>query len=155
MRNLLLLLFTVFAFGLNAQYIIFEDFQDDDVWDASNVIIDPDDTDTEWVSYDEDGLSDANSRPQNWFLTTDFLYNTDISPTDPVDSNLVMASSSWLTGFLPGNRNYLILPPVDVQGSYVFNWSAGPFQGPRYCDGYTVQVNTSGDNLAEDFTDII
>ncbi len=158
MRNLLFIAFAFFALGLSAQSVVIsEDFQDEDFWgDPDNIAIDPDDTDSDWVSFDSDGLSDANGRPQNWFLTLDFIYNTDISPVDPVDSNLVMASSSWLAGYAPGNLNYLILPPVDVTGAdFTFTWSAAPFQGPRFMDGYEVRVSTSGDNLAEDFTDVL
>ncbi|MEM7161542.1 MAG: T9SS type A sorting domain-containing protein [Bacteroidota bacterium] len=155
MRNLLLILVAFFTFGLNAQVILSEDFQDTDFWeDDSNYEIDPDDTDTDWVLFDSDGLADANDRPQNWALYVDWLWGTANEPA--TDTNFVLGSSSWLAGFLPGNLNYLILPPIEVTGSdFTFSWKSAPIQGPRYADGYTIRVSTSGDNVADDFTDIL
>ena len=156
MKNLLLIVFTFFAVQAISQTVILsEDFQDPDAFEA-DLEIDPDDTDTGWVSFDSDGLADANGRPQNWYLTFDFIFSTDNPPVDPPDSNIVMASSSWLDGYLPGNLNYLITPPIEVNSAdYTLSWEGATFQGPRYMDGYTVRANTSGDNLAEDFTDIL
>lgn len=159
MKNLLLICFTFFAIQASSQIVLFEDFQDTEAWDLDNVIIDPDDTDTEWVSYDEDGIPPNDpSDPGNWYQGFDLGYaNYDIGGPDPdPDSNLVMVSISWLQGFDPGNVNYLITPPIEVNNAdYTLTWSSAPFQGPRYMDGYTVRVNTSGDNLAEDFDTIL
>ena len=155
MKNLLLICFTFFTIQASSQIVFSEDFQDVEFWeDDSNYEIDPDDTDTDWVLYDSDGLPDANARPQNWALYVDVLWGTDNEPA--TDTNFVMGSSSWLAGFLPGNLNYMILPPINVNNAdYVFSWKSAPLQGPRYIDGYSIRVSTSGDNVAEDFTDIL
>lgn len=159
MKNLLVFAFVLFAFTVTSQTVIIsEDFQDIDMWDIGNVIEDPDDTDDEWVSFDLDGIPTDNGNPGNWFLDFDLGYgNYDIGGPEPdPDSNLVMVSMSWLQNYDPNNENYLITPPIEVNAAdYTVTWSTAPFQGPRYMDGYTVRVNTSGDNLAEDFNDII
>jgi len=57
---------------------------------------------------------------------------------------------------LSGNLNFLILPPVTIESqNAVFSWSSAPIQGPRYADGYSVRVSTSGDNCPDDFTDVL
>jgi hypothetical protein len=104
--------------------------------------------DTVWVNYDQDGLADANGRPQEWYWSPGGF-----AMVDSVDACLF--SSSWLTGFLPGNRNWLITPPIDIiDANAVLSWASAPRQTPLYVDGYTVVVSTT-DNIEASFTDTL
>lgn len=106
-----------------------------------------------WTNFDEDGLSDANGRPQEWYLTTPFADGDTLTPTGGL--NFVASSSSWLTGYLPGNRNWIMTPSFNVADSTTrLFWSSAPFQTPLYIDGYTVRVSTT-DNNETSFTDVI
>lgn len=106
----------------------------------------PSGDDETWINFDLDGLSDANGRPQEWFWSEGY-------GEDSVNS--VFGSSSWLTGYLDGNRNYLILPPLEiVDTTAMLYWKAYPFQGPRYVEGYSVLVSTAT-NLETDFSDVL
>jgi len=70
-------------------------------------------------------------------------------------TNFVAVSLSYLNGFLPGNRNWLILPPTEItDDSYMLSWKSAPSQLPRYMDGYTVLVSTT-DNFLTSFTDTL
>jgi hypothetical protein len=125
--------------------LLFEDFTVDP---TANYAAFNGGTDTGWVNMDLDGLADANGRPQEWYWSPGgFAF------VDSVDACLF--SSSWLTGFLPGNRNWLITPPLDIiDASAVLSWASAPRQTPLYVDGYTVMVSTS-DNLEASFTDTL
>ena len=103
--------------------------------------------DPTWINLDFDGLADANCRPQEWFLTSGYAV---------VDStNIVLGSSSWLAGFLPGNRNYFISPQVSLgNDASELRWKSASRQTPLYIDGYAVVVSTT-DNLETSFTDTI
>ncbi len=104
--------------------------------------------DTQWVNFDADALSDANGRPQEWFWSEGAF-----ADVDSVDACLF--SSSWLTGFLPGNRNWLFTPPIQiVDASAVLSWESAPRQTPLYIDGYSVLVSTT-DNIETSFTDTL
>jgi hypothetical protein len=104
--------------------------------------------DLTWVNFDADGLPDANNRPQEWFWS-----DAGFSTIDENDGCLF--SSSWLAGFLPGNRNWLMTPPIQiVDASAMLYWSSAPRQTPLYLDGYTVLVSTT-DNIEASFTDTI
>ena len=101
-----------------------------------------------WINLDFDGLADANARPQEWYLTLGFA--------DADSSNIVLGSSSWLTGLLPGNRNYFISPKANIgsAGTPMLTWKSAPRQTPLFLDGYHVLVSTT-DNLESSFTDTI
>ncbi len=72
MKNLYFLTLVLFSISSSAQILIHADFQDTDFWNnPDNYATDPDDTDTDWVLYDSDGLPDANGRSQNWALYVD------------------------------------------------------------------------------------
>ncbi len=151
-KSLLALIFVGAATFASAQIIISEDFQDPENF---NPVAVPDDAEPEdWVNVDSDGLTDANARPQEWFITEDFKYI--IEPYD-LDTNLTLGSSSWLEGFLPGNRNYIILPEIEVTGDLVLSWSSSTRQGPRYADGYSVLVSPDADiaDVTTSFTDVL
>lgn len=104
--------------------------------------------DPNWINLDFDGLPDANARPQEWFLTLGYA--------DADSSNIVLGSSSWLAGFLPGNKNYFISPQVHIgtSGTPMLSWKSAPRQTPLYVDGYAVVVSTTN-NLETSFTDTI
>ncbi|NND95568.1 MAG: T9SS type A sorting domain-containing protein [Flavobacteriales bacterium] len=156
MNKILLALLTIgLAFSSQAQIILEQDFQGFDEGGDIPFIEEPDDAEAEdWLSVDLDNIEDANARPQNWYGTTDFRYSVEESPED---TNFVMASSSWLTGFAPGNRNYLISPEIAVEDGYVLNWSSGVFQTPRYADGYSVAVSPDADmaDLESNFSEVL
>ena len=104
--------------------------------------------DTQWVNFDADGLPDDNGRPQEWFWSEGAF-----ADVDSVDACLF--SSSWLDGFLPGNRNWLMTPPIQiVDASATISWASAPRQTPLYVDGYSVLVSTT-DNIETSFTDTI
>lgn len=108
---------------------------------------------TDWVNLDLDNAEANASAPGDWYVTTDFHHeNVEVIG----DSNMVMASQSWLVGFAPGNSNLLITPEIEVPSSgYVLRWTSGVFQTPRYADGYRVLISPDAvmaDDLA-DFTD--
>ena len=107
-----------------------------------------------WVNLDADGLEDANDRPQNWYAALDLAQIT-LDSIGPNDTNVVAGSSSWLQGFLDGNRNWLITPPIFIADDQAtLHWKSAPRQGPRYMDGYSVLISTS-ENIPESFTDTV
>ncbi|MEL6865003.1 MAG: T9SS type A sorting domain-containing protein [Bacteroidota bacterium] len=133
--------------------LLFQDFQGD--LDNILTIPDPDSLGTNnWINWDEDGLADANDRPQDWSFYTDLRYlTTDSIP--PTDTNFVFGSSSWLQGFADGNRNWLVLPAIQVvDDQATLHWKSQPFQGPRYMDGYSVLVAVES-YAPDDFTDTL
>lgn len=104
--------------------------------------------DTVWVNFDSDGLPDANGRPPEWFWS-----DVGFASADTLDGCIF--SSSWLAGFLPGNRNYLITPPIYIADATAeLHRKSAPRQTPRYIDGYTVMVSTT-DNMESSFTDTL
>ncbi|MCS7074496.1 MAG: choice-of-anchor J domain-containing protein, partial [Bacteroidia bacterium] len=85
---------------------------------------------------DDDGLDDANNRPQEFFPFVD------LQTTTPGDTNIVAAASSWFNP--PGiSDNKLITPGINITGTdYVLQWKSAPFEGPAYTDGYKVVIST-------------
>lgn len=147
MKKLLLLLISLPVLQLNAQNdtLLYENFDVDPTatWLPVN-----NGNDLDWVNYDQDGLADANNRPQSWYWG-----DVGFSTIDGLDGCLY--SSSWLTGFLPGNRNYLITPPIYIaDANATLSWASAPYQTPLYVDGYSVLVSTT-DNLESSFTDVL
>jgi len=130
--------------GYAQDVLLYQDFssEDDILVTAPSGNDDP-----SWINFDFDGLADANGRPQEWYATFGFAI------PDTLDT--VYASSSWLAGFLPGNRNYLITPKLNLgAGTATLSWKSAPYQTPLYIDGYAVVVSTT-DNLESSFTDTI
>lgn len=129
--------------------LLFNGFQTD-----FETLIFPNGNDTVWINLDEDGLADDNNRPQDWYITTDWGQET-VPPGE--DTNFVAASSSWLEGFLDGNRNWLITPPIVISDDQAtLHWKSAPFQGFRYMDGYTVYISSAtNDPSTGDFGDPI
>ncbi len=156
MKKLLLLAFiAVWAVSFNAQVLLDQDWQGFANGGDISIVEEPDDAEEgDWVSYDEDVLEDGspNERPGNWYGSLDLGY---FPTTEIADTNFVMASSSWMLGFAPGNRNWLISPLVEVVDGAVLRWSSSVFQTPRYADGYSVWISPTGDmtELEGDFTD--
>jgi len=147
---LLFLLSNIAAAQLDT--ILFENFQVDPF---PTMISSSSGSDTSWVNFDEDGLATAfgTEASKRWFWDEFF--------TDPFDSitgvnNYIGASLSFLDGGALGNRNWLILPPVEVQDdSYMLHWQSAPNQMPRYMDGYVVLTSSSGNNTDTDFNDTL
>lgn len=153
--KLFVLLLLVCPLAINAQEdtLIFKDFQDQQI--DPDVISFPEGTEENWVNFDEDFFEDANSRPQDWYISVDQAQLVLSDSIAPADTNFVLSSSSWLQGFLDGNRNWLMTPPIEiVDDQATFHWKSAPFQGPRYCDGYSVLVSTGG-NFPSDYTDTL
>lgn len=145
--------FLSFSFSLHAQIdtVLFENFQIDVFQLMDN---EPTGNNVNWVNFDEDGL------PTN-LGTEESMQWLGVQPqAGSVDSitgeiNFVASSSSFLDGFLPGNRNWLITPPQEIaDDSYVFSWKSAPGQLPRYMDGYQVLISTTDNNLSS-FTDTL
>ena len=154
-KTLLALLCVGFVASASAQVVVSQDFQDYQNFEWETI---PDDAAPEdWINYDADALPDANptQRPQDWFVTDDFRY---LIEEYDVDTNFMMSSSSWLEGFLPGNRNFLILPEIDVDDeTLVISWTSSTRQGPRYADGYSLVVSPDAEvaDPESNFTDYL
>jgi len=132
--------------------LLHEDFQDQ-VLEPEPITF-PMGEDETWVNWDADAIPAAQSRPGDWYVDYDQaqLESDTIAPTD---TNFVFGSSSWLEGFEPGNRNWLIMPPLDiVDDQATFHWKSASFQGPRYLDGYSILVSTT-ENFESSFTDTL
>ncbi|MGB3618138.1 MAG: DUF4397 domain-containing protein [Catalinimonas sp.] len=101
-----------------------------------------------WRNVDEDGLTPNFPDLENWAFGE--------ATTSSSDSNeRVALSLSWLEGFAPGNRNWLITPQVSVANEFVvLRHRSMPAQVGLYQDGYTILVSTTGNNLAA-FTDTL
>jgi hypothetical protein len=148
MKNLLIvgvLSCAVFSAKGQNDTLLYENF---DVDPTANYVLFNSGNDTVWVNFDADALPDGNGRPQEWFYSPGGF-----ATVDSVDACLF--SSSWLANFLPGNRNWLITPPIEiVDANASLSWNAAPRQTPRYVDGYSVLVSTS-DNFEASFTDTL
>ena len=154
----LFLALTFSSYGQLCDTTLFEDFQD------TNLVQIPENDpqfegDSVWVNLDEDAIptqldQDGVKTPQFWFYNVDFRYTpNEVIP--PNDTNWVFASTSLLANFLDGNRNWLITPPIPITcPDAVLQWKSGPWQGPRYMDGYKVLLSTTGYFL-EDFRDTL
>lgn len=152
------LLFALLFNALHAQIVdtvLFENFQAEED-PVPNWPLFPSGNDTTWVNCDADGLTPFDGDPVSyqWF-SSEFFYNA----LDSVSgiTNYCIASLSYMEGFEPGNRNWLIMPPIEVtDNSYTLHWKSAPFQLPRYIDGYSVLVSTDGNDLfdgSNPFTD--
>lgn len=114
----------------------------------------PTGNDTVWVNYDQDGLPSILNTPETKRWAWDQFFT---GATDPVtgEVNYSAISYSYLQNSLPGNRNWLITPPVHIgEAGYTLSWKSSPSQLPRYMDGYIVLVSTSG-NLPASFADTL
>lgn len=99
-----------------------------------------------WPNLDLDGHTDANGRPDEWYI------RFEEQSTTPGDTNWVATSSSWFTSLQTAN-NWLILDAVTIcDPSFVLRWWSAPFEGPTYLDGYTVYLSPTGSALPNDFT---
>lgn len=127
--------------------LLFEDFEGGDQIPYIVVNAPSGNDDPNWINFDEDGIADGNARPQEWFPLFGFA---------TVDSStIVYGSSSWLAGFAPGNRNWLITPSMYIgDATAQLSWYSAPRQTPLYLDGYQVLVSTNG-NLESNFTNVL
>ena len=146
MKKIILLLFILStAFYAKAQNdtLLYDNFDVDNSLDWSPF---NNGNDTVWVSFDVDGLADANGRPQNWYWSPNAFGGN--------DSTGCVFSSSWFN-IIAASDNYFITPPiVIVDNAAVLNWKSAPRQTPRYLDGYEILVSTT-DNFEPSFTDTI
>lgn len=121
----------------NCDTILFEDFQSQAI-PAS------------WLNWDLDGLTDANGRPQDWFITADF------ETTTGTDTNWVAAASSWFNPLACCANNWLILDPVTIcDPAVLLQWQSAPFEGPGFADGYKVLASPTADTTQASFTDTL
>lgn len=91
--------------------------------------------DSVFVNYDEDQIPDANDFPGGWTVGNFANGGAD-------QNEIVAMSSSWLTGFAHGNRNFLRLPGIYISDSTaILKWRSAPALGNLYMDGYTVAVS--------------
>lgn len=140
-----ILLFAFFATHAQQDTVLLEDFQINPFALMDTM---PTGDNSNWVNFDQDGLETAflTDESKQWFWGEDF-----IDPVDPNtgETNYIGTSLSFLSGFLPGNRNWMILPPMDVtDDSYMLYWKSAPGQLPRYMDGYSVLVSTSSNDIS-------
>lgn len=147
-RTLLYLLFqgvTLLVYGQN-DTIFYLDFESGAM--PANFVENQDTSDiTIWQNYSLDSIPAANGLPNNWYL------GPGIADVDT--QNTVIASTSWLQGFLPGNRNYLISPGFYLPDGFTeLSWYSASRHAPVYLDGYSVVVSTTG-SAPEDFTDTL
>jgi hypothetical protein len=136
------------GYGQVVDTVLFENFQVDN---TANWLLVPTGSDTSWVDFDGDGLNpnDMDEVKKQWFLSEFFYHATDSSG----NTNLCAASFSWLENDASGNRNWLILPGIQVtDSSYTLHWKSAPLQLPRYMDGYTVLLSKDGNLCFDDPT---
>ncbi len=149
MKNILILLSLFLSFSALSQIdtILFENFQTNTVEAMNDEAAD----EMAWANVDQDDLttilgSDVSKR---WYWG-EFFHD----PVNPItgETNFVAMSISFLEGFLPGNRNWLVLPAIEItDDSYELSWKSAPDQLPRYMDGYSVLVSTT-DRFSTSFT---
>lgn len=140
------------ALKSNAQdTLVYESFNFQSFYDAlvSDVVPPPGVTsDTQWYSYDRDGLSDGSGagRDGGWFAVLPF------SPVDTTD-NVAIAANSWFDS--PAQAQNLLISPSFMLGAHdTLFWKSAPSQTPRYLDGYQVLLSTTtNDDLA--FTNVL
>ncbi len=151
-----LLLSLLFSLQANSQVIdtiLFENFQLDP-FPAMGLV--PLGDDTTWVNADEDGLDAVTQVDDDKRWTyAEFYFNALDSLTG--ETNYCASSYSYLLNSLPGNRNWLITPPIHVQdANYTFHWKSASYQMPRYLDGYLVMASEGSNDLyAGAFTDTL
>ncbi|MEY3342581.1 MAG: hypothetical protein RL090_265 [Bacteroidota bacterium] len=122
--------------------LVYENF---DVDNTANYLPINSGNDQTWVNLDADGIPDFNGRPQEWFWAEGGFADVD-------SSDGCLYSSSWLQGFAPGNRNWLMTPPITiVDANAQLSWKSAPRQTPSYVDGYSVLISTT-DNNESSFT---
>lgn len=150
MKTLPFLLFFACSSGLFAQsdILFYENFSIDKTasWQPF-----PSGDDQTWVNFDEDGLP-----PNDPSLDTLPAWYPEIFsfPAQGIEDT-VITSFSWLAGDKPGNRNWLILPPIFLPDSQpTLRWRSAPFEGPGYQDGYEVLLSPLS-NFDFDFTDTL
>lgn len=139
------LLIGLSAFGQN-DTLVHEDFSTvfdavpSDFGQADGVANSTSSLDSVWVNYDEDGIFVGGNAPsQMWYWDSLDFFGENLG---------VVKSQSWLMGNAPDNRNWLILPKLDIiDANATLSWSSAPYQGPRYMDGYTVLISTTGKDL--------
>jgi len=120
----------------SAQLVIEEDFDEAGVIPA------------DWIAVDEDMQPSNTPGQENWIVDT-------IGAGAFYEGRIFAISQSWLEGFAPGNRNWLISPAIDVASAdYTYGWGGCPGQGTIYMDGYKVVLSTTGTDLA-DFTETL
>ena len=94
--------------------LFYENF---DTWDYIEI------EDSIFTDYDEDGMTAANGLPGGWFVAN--LANGGADTTE-----VVAISASWLEGYYPVNRNWLMLPAVHLgSGSAHLSWRSAPALG--------------------------
>ncbi len=145
MKHVVYTLFLLmFAFTVSAQNdtLLHENFSmpfdtdQTDFGESDGVSAVPSGSDTIFVNLDADGIAVGGNAPsQYWYWDSLDFYGDDLG---------VLKSQSWLTGFSPDNRNWLILPAIEIiDANATLSWKSAPYQGPRYLDGYTVLVSTT------------
>ena len=150
MKHTLLFLSLFLSFSALSQIdtILFENFQDNTVEAMNNEATD----EMVWANVDQDGLpsilgTDVSKR---WYWG-EFFHNPVDSMTG--ETNFVAISISYLEGFLPGNRNWMVLPAIEItDDSYELSWKSAPDQLPRYMDGYSILISNT-DRFSGSFTD--
>lgn len=125
----LISLFLIAGIKVNALDTLF--YENFDSWNFIEI------EDSIFTDYDEDGLSAANGLPGGWFVGNFANGGADTA-------EVVAISASWLEGFLPGNKNWLMLPTIHLgDGPANLSWRSAPALGNLYLDGYTVLVSTN------------
>lgn len=128
--------------------LAYESFNFQSFYDAliSDVVPPPGITgDTQWYSYDRDGLADGSggSRDGGWFAVRPF---SDLDTTN----NVAIGANSWFDS--PGQAQNLLITPSFTLGAHdTLFWKSAPSQTPRYLDGYQVLLSTT-DNDDFSFT---
>lgn len=160
MKKLILSFLMLAAVGVAfSQVLLEQDFQGYANGGTIDFQGEPDDAEAEdWIAFDQDGLPEADAGggalTGNWFGSVDLKYAYE---EYTADTNFVMGSTSYLVGFAPGNRNWLITPEVEIPatGEYHFMWKASLQQTPRYADGHSIWISPDGSasDVETDFTD--
>ncbi len=126
--------------GANYDTLFHEDFDGDTVIpDQNNGGI--------MINLDEDGLTAANGRPNDWYWDEESK-NDSLGCTDSVAG--MAWSTSWLDGFAPGNRNSLTFPVSVTKAGTMLSFSIASYQFPLYVDGITIMISPDGTSSSPD-----
>jgi hypothetical protein len=151
--SLLLVALHALASAQVVDTLLFENFQVNKFPEWATL---PTGNDLNWVSYDEDGLQpfDLDNNHRAWYHGP-FFYKAENPNSGEV--NYCATSFSWMKGFAPGNRNWLITPPIHVSdNNLVLHWKSAPSQMPYYMDGCLVMAGVGSNNVAAHaFTDTL
>ncbi len=155
MRKIALLVMGLFistSFATAQDTLLWENFEDTLIGGINDAYIQDfppgNFNDTTWYNYDEDVQTDANARPNEWYLVAGGF-------TVPDTLDICLMSSSWFSTVATAS-NWLFLPAIQITdgASAWLKWKSAPRQTPYYLDGYEIRISTTSNDYQTAYTDI-